>query len=138
MHIITSVKQVIDAMQWSPMATKNSEAESGAKILSLFNRSNKWGKTPKTINDRREKRNEYNRRNRQEVRQAKQRAEDKSVDPKVFLTNSVLLMTVSLWIRASGEAYARRELSKTGVRDAGINKIIKAANEYLATAPCDY
>jgi hypothetical protein len=43
-----------------------------------------------------------------------------------------------LWIKTSGEAYARRELAKTGIPDKGIDQIIKAAREELATAPCDY
>jgi hypothetical protein len=57
------------------------------------------------------------------------------VDPDTFLTNRVLLFTVSLWIKTTSEAYARRELVKTGITDRGVNKIIKAAKEELATAP---
>jgi len=90
------------------------------------------------MKERRAYLNEYHQTRRRESKEAKFRAKEKLVDPNVFLTNAMLLMTVGLWIKTVSESYARAELAKTGVRDAGINKIIKAANEYLATAPCDY
>jgi hypothetical protein len=57
---------------------------------------------------------------------------------KTFLTNRVLLLTVGLWIKTLGESGARKQLQNTGISKRGIDQIIKAANEYLSHAPCDY
>jgi hypothetical protein len=81
--------------------------------------------------NRREQLNQYWRDHRQAVREAKERAANKSVDSKVFLTNINLLCQVASWMASQGgEAYARKELDRIGVSSAeGINQIIESAKE---------
>ena len=65
------------------------------------------------MRERREYLNTYPRRRRAESREAKLLAASKGVDPNTFLTNKILLVTVSLWIKtAGGEKYARSTTSE--------------------------
>jgi hypothetical protein len=77
--------------------------------------------------NRREQLNEYHRNRRASIRAAKERATNKSVDPRVFLTNKTLLRTVANWIVSTGGVYARNQLDKTGVSSDGIDQIIQVA-----------
>jgi hypothetical protein len=81
----------------------------------------------------------YQQRRRREASEAKQLAKSKGVDPNTFLTNRMLLMTVGLWIRVSGEAYARKELSKTGLNQEAVEEVnSRTEEEDLRQANSEY